>query len=371
MAKLTRVLIMAGGTGGHVFPGLAVAKRLCSLGIDVHWLGTKTGLEARLVAEAGIPIHFISISGFHGKRLKNKLFLPFKIGMALMQSLKIIHQFNPDVVIGMGGFVSGPGGIASWLLRKKLVIHEQNAKPGSTNLFLAKIATQVLQAFPNTFLTLKKTKVLTVGNPVREEIMALPSPNERLERSDRVDQPDQTKNLKHLLVLGGSLGAQAINELLPKALAQLPAEIRPKVLHQTGDKHLEETIKCYNTAGVTADIVPFIIEMDKAYLWADVVLCRAGALTIAELCAAGLGAVLVPFPYAVGDHQTANANFMVDNHAALLVQQAVLTESMLADILQMLCRSNEKCKTMAKAAYTLRQADATHTIVTVCQEVCH
>ena len=363
MAKLARVLIMAGGTGGHVFPGLAVAKRLRSLGVEVHWLGTQKGLEARLVVEAGIPIHFISISGFHGKSLKNRLLLPFKIVLAIIQALKIIYLFNPDIVLGMGGFVSGPGGVASWLLRKKLVIHEQNAKPGSTNLLLAKIATNVLEAFPNTFLNInvKKSKVRTVGNPVREEIIALPSPNLRAERADQ--------KIKHLLVLGGSLGAQAINQLLPKALAQLPIAIRPKVLHQTGEKHLAETIKSYHTAGVTAEIVPFIIEMDKAYLWADVVLCRAGALTIAELCAAGLGAVLVPFPYAIGDHQTANANFMADNQAALLVQQAELTDCLLADILTMLCHSNEKCKAMAQAAYALRQTKATHTIVTICQEI--
>jgi UDP-N-acetylglucosamine--N-acetylmuramyl-(pentapeptide) pyrophosphoryl-undecaprenol N-acetylglucosamine transferase len=360
MARLTRVLIMAGGTGGHVFPGLAVAKYLNSLGVEVRWLGTQKGLEARLVPEAGIPIHFISISGFHGKSLKNKLFLPFKLVIALIQSIKIIHSFNPDRVIGMGGFVSGPGGIASWLLRKKLMIHEQNAKPGSTNLLLAKIATQVLEAFPHTFLNLDKTKILTVGNPVREEIMALPSPDNRIDSSDRP---------RHLLVLGGSLGAQAINELLPKALAQLPEKTRPKVLHQTGEKHLTETIKSYEAEGIIAEIVPFIVEMNKAYAWADVVLCRAGALTIAELCAAGLGAILVPFPYAAGDHQTANANFMVQNGAALLVQQAELTEYLLADILKMLCNSIEKCKAMAKAAYALRQADATKNIVAICQEM--
>ncbi len=364
MAKLTRVLIMAGGTGGHVFPGLAVAKYLNSLGVEVHWLGTRKGLEARLVPEAGIPIHFISISGFHGKSLKDQLFSPFKIGMALIQSVKIIHLFNPDIVLGMGGFVSGPGGIASWLLRKKLVIHEQNAKPGSTNLLLAKIATKVLEAFPNTFLNLDKTKVRTVGNPVREEIIALPSPDDR--PNTQIDQPDRPR---HLLVLGGSLGAEAINELLPKALAQLPERIRPKVLHQTGEKHLFVTLKSYEAEGVAAEIVPFIVEMNKAYSWADMVLCRAGALTIAELCAAGLGAVLVPFPYAIGDHQTMNANFMVQNHAALLVQQANLTEYILAGILKMLCSSSEKCKAMAKAAYALRQADATKNIVTVCQEI--
>ncbi len=360
MAKLTRVLIMAGGTGGHVFPGLAIAKRLRDQGVVVNWLGTQKGLEAKCVPEAGIPIHFIHISGFRGKGLKDKLFVPWRIGVALRQSMRIIRQFQPDVVIGMGGFVSGPGGIASWLLGKKLVIHEQNAKPGSTNKWLAKIANQVLEAFPGTFI--KRRNVQTVGNPVRDEIAHLPAPQERFNHSDPV---------KRLLVLGGSLGAQAINELLPQALAQLPEKVRPMVLHQTGEKHLASALQAYQRARVTADIVPFIVEMDKAYAWADVVLCRAGALTIAELCAVGLGAILVPFPHAIDDHQTANAHFMVKEQAALLEQQAVLTETKLAGLLEELCNSSKKYIEMAKAAYALRQVDTTERIITVCKEICH
>lgn len=360
MAKLTRVLIMAGGTGGHVFPGLAVANQLREQGVIVKWLGTYKGLEAKLVPEAGIPITFITIGGFRGKRLKDKLFIPWQLVIALLESIRVIQQFKPDVVIGMGGFVSGPGGIASWLLGKKLVIHEQNAKPGSTNKWLAKVAHKVLEAFPNTFK--KRCNVYTVGNPVRKEIAGFSAPSKRVSHTDQV---------KHLLVLGGSLGAQAINDLLPKALAKLPASVRPAVWHQTGEKHIASTQKAYENAGVIAEMTPFIVEMDKAYAWADVVLCRAGALTVAELCAAGVGAILVPFPYAIDDHQTANANFMVKQHAALLVQQAVLTEDRLAELLEELCGSDEQCMAMAQAAYALRKVDATEKIITVCKEICH
>lgn len=348
---------MAGGTGGHVFPGLAVANYLRKQGLHVHWLGTQHGIEAKIVPEAGFPIHFITISGLRGKRFIDLLRAPWRLVRALFQAQKIIRELNPDAILGMGGFVSGPGGVASWLLRKKLIIHEQNAKPGLTNRWLSKIATRVLEGFPNTFI--KRQSVVTTGNPVRHEIALLPAPAVRM--SARTDTP-------RLLVLGGSLGAQAINELLPRVLAKMPASVRPAVYHQTGEKHLDDTIKAYENANVTADIVPFITEMDKAYAWADFVLCRAGALTIAELCAAGVGAILVPFPYAVDDHQTANANYMVKQEAAWLVQQSLLTDDLLEKMLYDLCRSAEKRKHMAEAAYCLRRIDA---VEKVCKEVCH
>ncbi len=360
MPKLARVLIMAGGTGGHVFPGLAIAKKLREDGVEVNWLGTEQGPEARWVPENDIPIHFISIKGFRGKGLIDQLFTPWHILVALFQSISIINQLKPDVVIGLGGYASGPGAIASWILGKKLVIHEQNAKPGTTNQWLAHIANRILEGFPNTFKN--RRNVYTVGNPVRAEILNLPSPDQRL-------TPSKTR--KHLLVLGGSLGAAAINTLLPKALARLPEAIRPSVLHQTGEKHLADTRQSYENAGVEAEIVPFIVEMDKAYSWADVVLSRAGALTIAELCAAGLGAILVPFPYAIDDHQTANANFMAEKEAAILMQQSALTEESLADILKKLGESDEQCRAMGKAAYALRQFDATEKIMTICKEIYH
>jgi UDP-N-acetylglucosamine--N-acetylmuramyl-(pentapeptide) pyrophosphoryl-undecaprenol N-acetylglucosamine transferase len=376
MSKLKKVLIMAGGTGGHVFPGLAVARRMRDEGIDVHWLGTQAGLEARVVPEADIPIHYISIGGVRGKSIKQKMMAPFRLLNAVMQALKIIRQINPDIVIGMGGFASGPGGIASWLLRKPIVIHEQNAKAGMTNTWLACVAKKVLEGFPKTFKPSKK--VIAIGNPVRSEIANLPAPEKRIEK--------QAKPL-HLLVLGGSLGAQAINELLPQALAILPEHERPFILHQVGEKHFENAKMAYDAAGIPfkeksqfaqpfssqkekVEIVPFIQEMDKAYCAADLVLCRAGALTIAELCAAGLGAILVPFPFAVDDHQTVNGNFMVEQGAAILVQQKELTAEKLAALLKEFYFSREKCIAMAKAAYSLRRVDATNKVLTICQEIC-
>lgn len=351
MSKLERVLIMAGGTGGHVFPGLAVAKRLRDMGVQVDWLGTEKGLESRLVPAADIRIHFITIGGLRGKGWKDLFTAPWRLSIAVKQAMEIIQEVQPDVVLGMGGFASGPGGIASWLMKKPLVIHEQNAKPGLTNKWLAKVAKKVLEGFPNTFTG---EKVISTGNPVREEIAALPTPAERFQAH---------KKPLHLLVVGGSLGAAAINQLVPKALAKMPADKRPLVYHQTGDKHLNETLKAYREAGVTADVKPFINEMNKAYQWADIVLCRAGALTIAELCAAGLGAILVPFPHAVDDHQTANAEYMVKSGAAYLIQQSALTEEGLASLLDQLAALPSKCLEMANAAYQLRKADAVDKVV--------
>lgn len=361
MDKLQRVLIMAGGTGGHVFPGLAVAKHMREQGIDVQWLGTPQGLEAQIVPEAGFPIHFISISGLRGKNWKTKLLAPWRLMVAILQALRIIWQLNPNIILGMGGFASGPGGVAAWLLRKKLIIHEQNAKSGLTNRMLAKLAEKVLEGFPNTF-SQQRNKVLTIGNPLRKEIALLPSPQHRFSMTTGRDFPHKMR----LLVLGGSLGAQAINQLLPRALMNLPENLCPVIYHQTGEKHFSDTVVAYKNAKITAEIVPFIKEMDKAYAWADVVVCRSGALTIAELCAAGLGAILIPYPYAVDDHQTANANFMVKQQAALLVQQVVLTENVLAQMLEELCHAPEKCRVMAEAAYRLRKVDATEKVLEVC-----
>lgn len=360
MSKLQKVLIMAGGTGGHVFPGLAVAKQLREEGVEVHWLGTQKGLESRIIPESSFPLHIVSIGGLRGKGLKDILLAPFRLIYALSQSLRILHQLKPDVVLGMGGFVSGPGGIASWLLRYPLIIHEQNAKVGMTNKYLSLFATKVLQGFPGTFSS--QNKVLTTGNPVRKEIAEILAPEDRLTTRE--------KPLR-LLVVGGSLGASAINELLPKALAKLPEEARPLVRHQTGERHFDETVNAYAAAGVQAEVTAFITNMDQAYMWADLVLCRAGALTIAELCAAGLGSILIPYPHAADDHQTANANFLVKNNAALLIQQSVLTEDGLATILKQLSESPTQRVAMAQAAYGLRRVDATTKVLEICGEVCH
>lgn len=355
MRKLKRVLIMAGGTGGHVFPGLAIAQYFKAQEIEVNWLGTHHGLEAQLVPKANIPLHCITISGVRGKGLKAILSAPFKLLFAIGQAMKVMRVFKPDVIIGMGGFVSGPGGIASFILRKKLVIHEQNAKSGMTNQWLAKIATKVLSGFPDTFS--KNKKVVTIGNPIRQTIAAFSPPKGRLSSQPR------------LLVIGGSLGAQSINTLLPQALSLLNENERPQVWHQTGEKHYADTIELYKKAGIQARLSPFIHEMDQAYAWANMVLCRAGALTIAEICAAGLGAILVPYPYAVDDHQTANAHFMVKQKAAFLIQQSQLTSTLLADLLKELCTCADKRLQMAQAAYQLRITDATQKVFTICQEV--
>lgn len=354
MGKLQRVLIMAGGTGGHVFPGLAVAQRLIAAGVDVQWLGTRQGMEAKLVPAANLTLHFITISGVRGKGIKALLAAPLRLLIAVWQALRIIHRLKPDVVIGMGGFVSGPGGIASWLLRYPLVIHEQNAKPGTTNKWLARVATRVLEGFPATFVN--RANVHTIGNPVRTEIMAL---------APRSFSDNKLK----LLVLGGSLGAAAINEILPQALAKIPAAIRLEVYHQAGEKHLVATELAYQQNSVQGKIVAFIKDMAQAYAWADLVICRAGALTVAELCAAGVGAILIPFPYAIDDHQTANANFMVQHQAAMLIQQSVLTAQGLADILQEFAHAPERCRMMAQAAYQLRTVDATEKVLAICEAI--
>lgn len=355
MAKCQRVLIMAGGTGGHVFPGLAVAKQFHEMGVDVQWLGTQKGLEAHVVPEANIPLHLITISGLRGKGWKDVVFAPWRLAKAIFQSIRIIRQLKPDVVLGMGGFVSGPGGIASWLLRCPLVVHEQNAKAGLTNRWLAKIAKKVLEGFPNTFS--ERKSVVTTGNPVRAEIAAVAP------RSS-VNSP------LHLLVVGGSLGAAAINKLVPNVLAALPAYLRPEVMHQTGELTFADTQRAYQEAGVAVELKSFITEMNQAYQWADIVLCRAGALTVAELCAAGRGAILVPYPYAVDDHQTANANYMADKNAAIVIQQRSLTTEVLLVVLKELYATPEKCVAMAQAAYQLRKIDATEQVMFYCQQVC-
>jgi UDP-N-acetylglucosamine--N-acetylmuramyl-(pentapeptide) pyrophosphoryl-undecaprenol N-acetylglucosamine transferase len=354
MTPLKRVLIMAGGTGGHVFPGLALAEYLRELGVEVHWLGTQQGLEARLVPEAKIPLHLISIGGVRGKNLKTLVLAPFRIMRALAQSLKIMFRLKPTVVIGMGGFVSGPGGIASWLLRCPLVIHEQNARAGLTNQWLKHFSKKVLTGFPEVFS--RRVQAAAVGNPVRSEIANLPAPEKRMAgRSGKM----------RLLVFGGSLGAQAINQIMPRVLKQLAENERPEIYHQAGKQTYEATLADYQKAGVEAKVVPFITDMHEAYAWADIVICRAGALTVAELCAAGLGSLLIPYPHAVDDHQTANARYLADQGAAIMIQQRDLSEEKLLNLLKELQRAPEKRLAMAETAFALRKVDVPKKIVDV------
>lgn len=356
--KLKRVLIMAGGTGGHVFPGIAFARYLQAQNVEVHWLGTQQGIEAQVIPAANIPLHFIKISGLRGKGIKPLLTVPYKLLKAVYQAFTIIRAIQPDVVIGMGGFASGPGGLASWLSGTPLVIHEQNAKSGFTNRILAKIAKRVLLGFPQKMQS--GSKYLAIGNPVRSEITALQPPNQRLM------PPRMPFNL---LIIGGSLGALALNETVPAGLALLPPEERPNVRHQTGKKHLSQTQLAYKNKHITANLQPFIEDMAEAYNWADLILCRAGASTIAELCAIGLGAILIPYPHAVDDHQTANAAYMVDGNAAICIQQRELTPERLAAIVREFGQSPKKRIAMAEAAFTLRQMQVVEKMYAICGEI--
>jgi UDP-N-acetylglucosamine--N-acetylmuramyl-(pentapeptide) pyrophosphoryl-undecaprenol N-acetylglucosamine transferase len=349
-----RVMIMAGGTGGHVFPALAVAAELRARGAEVFWLGTRQGLEAKLVPAAGIAMEWVAVSGLRGKGAVAWLLAPWHLLWAAWQVLAVMVRQRPVVVLGMGGFVTGPGGVVTWLLRKPLVIHEQNAIAGLTNRLLAPLAQRVLEAFPATFHD--KHAVIT-GNPVRAAIAELPAPEQRFAgRSGEV----------RLLVLGGSLGARALNEVVPQAMAQLPS--RPEIWHQAGSRHSDEARDFYSRAAVSARVEPFIDDMAAAYAWADLVLCRAGALTVAELAAAGVAAILVPYPHAVDDHQTRNAAYLVDAGAALVVQQRDLTPQKLQELLAPLFDRARLLK-MARAARRLAQPHAAERVAEQCWEV--
>ena len=355
-----RFLVMAGGTGGHVFPALATARRLQELGHEVQWLGSAGGMEERLIADTDIPLSVISVSGLRGKGRLALLLAPFRLLRALWQSLRVMTRVKPDCVIGMGGFVTGPGGLSAWLTRRPLLVHEQNAIAGMTNRILARLAETVMEAFPGSFGDGVVTRC--TGNPVRSDVATIPAPDERMaERTGRI----------RILVVGGSLGAQAINEKMPAAVARLPGEQRPEIRHQCGERNHEAALAAYENAGVEASVEPFIKDMAEAYAWADLVVCRSGALTISELCAAGVGALLVPFPHAVDDHQTRNADYMVKAGAALLMPQHKLTDDLLADTLADLLGSREHIIDMARAARTLARPDATERVVNYCLEAAH
>jgi UDP-N-acetylglucosamine--N-acetylmuramyl-(pentapeptide) pyrophosphoryl-undecaprenol N-acetylglucosamine transferase len=349
------VVIMAGGTGGHVFPALAVAERLQAHGAPVVWIGTRRGLEATLVPKAGIPMEWIGVAGLRGKSLRQRWLTPVMLSQALWQAGMILRRLRPPVVLGMGGFASGPGGVMARLLGIPLVVHEQNAIAGMTNRWLSRIARRVLEAFPGTFPP--ERQAITIGNPVRASIAELPPPVERF--------AGQTGRCR-LLVLGGSQGALALNQLVPQALARLPESERPEVWHQAGGQLHEAAEAAYQEAGMTARLTPFIENMAEAYGWADLVLCRAGALTIAELAAAGVGAILVPFPFAVDDHQTANARFLEREGAALVCQQAELTTERLATLLREWLGDRDRLLRMAEAARRLAKVDAAEQVALAC-----
>lgn len=342
------VLIMAGGTGGHVFPALAVAARLREQGHAVTWMGAPDSFESKRVPEAGFAIEFVRISGLRGKGAMKLFAAPLLLLRALLDALAVLHKVQPQVVLGMGGFAAGPGGLAAWIKRTPLVIHEQNAAAGLTNRLLARIATVVLQAFPNTFAG----KTQTVGNPVRAGFAELPAPAMRLTHEGRV----------RVLVVGGSQGAKALNEIVPQALALIPQSQCPEMRHQAG-RTLEVAQAAYAKADVQGSVEDFITDMPAAYAAADLVICRSGASTIAELSAAGCASVLVPFPFAVDDHQTANARYLADAGAALLIQERDLTPQRLAQELQTLLADRAALIRMSDTARSKAWTHATDDIV--------
>jgi UDP-N-acetylglucosamine--N-acetylmuramyl-(pentapeptide) pyrophosphoryl-undecaprenol N-acetylglucosamine transferase len=349
------VLIMAGGTGGHVFPALSVAQALRARGVPVVWLGVPGSMESRLVPAQGFPIEWVRVAGIRGKGLLAWVLAPLAIAKAVLQSAGVLRRLRPRAVLGAGGFVSGPGGIAAWLLRIPLLIHEQNAIAGMTNRWLARLAKQVLEAFPGSFGP--GVAARCVGNPVRAEIAALPAPGVRFAgREGRA----------RLLVIGGSQGAQRLNLAVPEALARMTPQARPEVRHQTGARGIDAARAAYAAAGVEAELSPFIDDMAAAYAWADLAVCRAGALTIAELQAAGLGAVLIPFPAAVDDHQTKNAAGLVASGAARIVQERDLTAALLGDAIAELTASRAKLLAMAEAARAAAVTDAAARIAELC-----
>jgi UDP-N-acetylglucosamine--N-acetylmuramyl-(pentapeptide) pyrophosphoryl-undecaprenol N-acetylglucosamine transferase len=343
-------LVMAGGTGGHIFPGLAVADALRVRGWRVHWLGAPGGMEAQLVPPRGYPFEAVDFGGVRGKGLKTLLALPVKLLRACMQSAAVIRRVRPDVLVGLGGYITFPAGVVCRLMGKPLVLHEQSAVAGLANRLLARVATRTFTAFPDAL-----PGAQCVGNPLRAEFTQAPAPGARFAGRSGPLQ---------LLVVGGSLGAQALNEAVPQALALLPAAQRPTVTHQSGAKQIAALRAAYAAAGVAVTALPFIDDMARAYAEADVVICRAGASTVSEIAAIGAAALFVPFPHAVDDHQSRNARYLSDAGAAWLTQQTELTPQYLADWLAGLTR--EELARRATQAKTLQKLDAAEQIAAVC-----
>lgn len=352
---LTKTLmVMAGGTGGHVYPAMAVADHLMAQGWKIVWLCTQAGMENRLIEGRGYDKAMITMQGVRGKGLLGWVLLPVKLVKAFSQSVKALKQYQPNVVLGMGGFAAFPGGLMTKVLGKPLVIHEQNSVAGLTNKVLAKFATRVLAAFPAAF----GQRAALVGNPVRADIANLAAPEQRFTGRE---------GALRLLVVGGSLGAQGLNEAIPMALALLATDKRPQVVHQAGVKHIDALKMNYEKAGVAVDARAFIDDMAGMYAWADFVVCRSGALTVAEVSAVGLASLMVPFPFAVDDHQTSNAAYLAEAGAAMVIQQKELSVEKLAKILGELSR--EQCLQMAKRARALGKPEATADVAAICMEV--
>lgn len=360
MSKAPTILIMAGGTGGHIFPGLAVADYLKTQGWQVHWLGTSARMEAQVVPKYGYDISFIDIAGLRGKGIRSWLSAPGKILKSVKQSLAVLDKVQPDVVLGMGGYASAPGGLASKIRGIPLVLHEQNAAAGLSNRMLAKIAGKVLAAFPGAFASTVNVEV--VGNPVRADIVSLLQQNKGSESAG-----------KNILVVGGSLGAKVLNETVPAAVAQLQLD-NVCLWHQSGAGHLSSVNALYESLTLDREHIKtseFIEDMAKAYQWADLVICRAGALTVSELALSGKPAIFVPLPHAVDDHQTKNAMFLVNSGAALLMPQSELTAASLAQQLNELFSSEQNLLKMSKASNAAAMPQATESVSKVCQSMVH
>jgi UDP-N-acetylglucosamine--N-acetylmuramyl-(pentapeptide) pyrophosphoryl-undecaprenol N-acetylglucosamine transferase len=364
------ILIMAGGTGGHIMPALAVADHLRDLGWRVVWMGNPNGMEARLVPSHGYEMALVRFGALRGKGMVRKLLLPWNLLRGFREALREIRRVRPDVVLGMGGFITFPGGMMAALTGVPLVLHEQNSVAGLANKVLALVADRILTGFPGVL-----RKGIWVGNPVRSEIAGLAPPAERqsqrlrplrrARKSPRGASPSPIEPLR-LLVIGGSLGAAVLNENVPRALALLPEHERPEVKHQSGEKHLEVLRLAYAQAGVHGQLLPFIDDMAAAYAWADLVICRAGAMTVAELAAAGVASILVPFPHAVDDHQTANARFLAKAGAAILLPQSDLTPTRLVELRHL---PREQLLQMAERARALARPDATADVAATCMEL--
>lgn len=355
--KQHNVLIMAGGTGGHIFPGLAVADALSGEGIAVRWLGAAGGMECERVPAAGYPLDAVNISGLRGKGLARWLRLPLNLARAVAQAYAVLGRNRPDCAVSFGGYAAGPGGLAARLRGVPLLVHEQNRIPGLTNRVLALFSRRVLQAFPGTWPP--RRHAMTCGNPVRRSVAVLPPPRERMQgRSGTM----------RLLITGGSQGARALNRVLPQALAGLPGGQQPEIRHQAGKNQSGELRLEYSRLGLPAQVDDFIEDMAAAYGWADLVVCRAGALTVSELAAAGIGAVLVPFPHAVDDHQTRNAEFLVEAGAARLLPEPDCTAERLRALLAELLANRDGLLTLAENARAVAVPDAAEQVMTVCME---
>ncbi|MGO3343959.1 MAG: undecaprenyldiphospho-muramoylpentapeptide beta-N-acetylglucosaminyltransferase [Marinomonas sp.] len=351
MSDIKRVVIMAGGTGGHIYPALACAKQFKEKGLDVFWLGSDGGMEESLVPQHDITIHTLSIKGVRGKGSVGLLLAPFRVLHAIGQAVAFLQKIKPSVVLGMGGFVAGPGAIAAKILGIPLVIHEQNAIAGTTNRILAKVANKKLQAFEGAL-----SNAITVGNPIRADILS---------QTVKPVRNGQNRPLK-LLVVGGSLGAKAINDVVPFVLSEWQASQRLDVWHQTGKRNFDEVSALYEKVGVKARVEPYLDSMEQAYYWADVVLCRAGAMTVSELAIAGLPSILVPLPHAIDDHQTANARHLEKVGAAVLLPQSELSCQKVISILNDLLKSESTLQKMGEQAKIIAHPNATQDVVAHC-----